>query len=125
MQFASEMKQLKTQLEQAGWEVLTPDLSEAAASYRQLPAAEKQIMKKNFILAHFDRIKKGEAILVVNYDKKGIKGYIGSNTLMEIGVAAAAGKKIYILNELGPQACEEEVTTLATKFLNGDVSTLS
>lgn len=28
-----------------------------------------------------------DAILVLNYDKKGIKNYIGGNTLMEMGFA--------------------------------------
>ena len=32
-------------------------------------------------------IKRGDAILVCNFDKNGIKNYIGGNTLMEIGFA--------------------------------------
>ena len=38
-----------------------------------------------------------DAVLVLNYDKKGIKNYIGGNTLMEIGFAHVLNQKIFLL----------------------------
>ena len=78
-------------------------------------------VKKGFISKHFKKIKKADFVLVANYDKKGVRGYIGSNTLMEIAVAFDNKKQIYILNEVGDQSCSEEVNALAYKNLGGDV----
>jgi hypothetical protein len=124
MQFAEEMAQLKQELESFGWIVLTPDLSEKSSSYEELPNEEKLRTKKELITNHFERIKQSDAILVANYEKKGIKGYVGSNTLMEIAVAHVLQKAIYILNHLDPQGCEEEVKALATHFLNGSLKNI-
>ncbi|OGQ22975.1 MAG: hypothetical protein A3I05_06060 [Deltaproteobacteria bacterium RIFCSPLOWO2_02_FULL_44_10] len=39
-------------------------------------------------------------ILVLNYDKNGIKGYIGGNSFLEMGFAYIQKKPIYLLNEI-------------------------
>lgn len=124
MQFAKEMAQLKQELESLGWIVFTPDLSEKSSSYEELQNNARLKTKKEFITNHFERIKKSNAILVANYEKKGIKGYVGSNTLMEIAVAHMLQKVIYIFNDLDPQNCEEEVRALTTHFLNGRVKNI-
>jgi hypothetical protein len=36
----------------------------------------------------------------LNYDRKGIKNYIGGNTLMEIGFAHVLDKKIFLMNPI-------------------------
>jgi hypothetical protein len=124
MQFSQQMRQLQQELEKLGWVVLTPDLSESSTAYQTLPDHEKSKAKKKLINRHFEKIKKSDAILVANYDKKGVSGYIGSNTLMEIAVAHAFHKKIYVLHQLENQSCEEEVRALTTRFLDGDVANL-
>ena len=124
MQFKKEIKAAAATLESLGWIVFTPELSEKSASYLQLSPAELRSMKQTFIQNHFERIKQSDAVLILNYEKKGIPGYIGSNTLMEIGVAFSLGKAIYILNPLAEQGCTEEVMALATKVLDGELETL-
>lgn len=125
MQFAGQMIQLKQELETLGWIVLTPDVSEKSSSYIELlEEPEKLKIKKEFISNHFERIRQSSAILVANYEKKGIKGYIGSNTLMEIAAAHVLQKAIYVLNELDSQGCEEEVKALTTRFLNGNLKVI-
>jgi nucleoside 2-deoxyribosyltransferase len=37
---------------------------------------------------------------VANYDKKGISGYIGGNTFLEMGYAFVLGKPIFLLNKI-------------------------
>lgn len=124
MQFAEQMAQLKQELESFGWIVFTPDLSEKSSSYEDLQSEEKLITKKEFITKHFYRIRQSDAILVANYEKKGIRGYVGSNTLMEIAVAHVLQKVIYILNDLDAQSCEEEVRALAAHFLSGSLKNI-
>ncbi len=121
MQFKPEIIEAAALLEANGWTVLTPELSEKSSAYMELSLAEQQAAKRGFIKNHFDRIKQSDAILVLNYEKKGIGGYIGSNTLMEIGVAFSLGKAIYILNALEEQGCKEEVMALVAKVLDGNI----
>ena len=49
---------------------------------------------------HFNKVESSDAILVLNYPKKGINGYIGGATLMEIAIARHFDKKIFILHDL-------------------------
>lgn len=123
-QFKDKIASAQKQLEQMGWEVLTPELSEKSTDYSQLSIDEQRAAKQTFITNHFNRIAQSKAILVLNYPKKGVDGYIGSNTLIEIGVAFHLGKTIYILHELAEQGCKEEVMALASTILNGDFSSI-
>ncbi len=124
MQFKQEILAVKAELENLGYEVLIPELSEKSAEYHSLPPDGQKAAKATFIKNHFDRIAAADAILVLNYEKKGIEGYVGSNTLMEIGVAFNLGKKIYLLYPLAEQGCKEEVEALCTEVLNGIVKKL-
>lgn len=48
----------------------------------------------------FNLIVKSDAILVLNYSKNKIDGYVGTSSLMEIGLAYYLGKKIFLLNPI-------------------------
>lgn len=124
MQFKPEIVAAKEQLEAMGYSVLTPELSEKSVDYLKLSIEEQRAAKRTFITNHFNRIAQSDAILVLNYEKKGIGGYIGSNTLIEIGVASSLDKKIYLFHDPGEQGCTEEVMALATTVLNGDFAGL-
>ena len=74
--------------------------------------------------AHLRRIKYPltRAILVVNPEKHGIKGYIGPSTFAEICVAFSHSKKIFVLYDF-PSVFEQELSEWnATPFL-GDLDT--
>jgi len=55
-------------------------------------------LKEGAIRDHYEKIDWCNAVLVVNHEKRGIDGYVGGNTLIEIGVAFYLRKKIFILN---------------------------
>ena len=76
-----------------------------------------------FIKWWHDCIKKSDAILVLNYDKNGIKNYIGGNTLMEIGFAHVNGKKIFLLNPIPEKVSyADEIKAMTDIILDGDLS---
>ena len=56
--------------------------------------------ENNYILWWYNAIQGSDGILVLNFDKKGIKNYIGGNTLMEIAFAYVGGKKIFLTNPI-------------------------
>jgi len=124
MTFSQEMLQLRDQLLQSGKSVLVPNSLETKPDRLDRSFGVSMQQKTWFIFDHFSKIESSDAILVANYSKQGIDGYIGSNTLMEIAVASFLQKKIYILHRVGSQACKDEVEALATGLLNGELSTL-
>jgi len=78
--------------------------------------------QEGFITWWYDCIKNSDAILVCNYDKNGIKNYIGGNTLMEIGFAHVNDKKVFLLNPI-PKGVSytAEIEAMADIILNGDL----
>lgn len=79
--------------------------------------------KHNFIKWWHDCIKSGDAILVCNFDKNGIKNYIGGNTLMEIGFAHVNDKKVFLLNPIPSEVpYSDEIKAMTDVILNGDLN---
>lgn len=70
---------------------------------------------------HNEKIVWADAVLVANYDKKGVPGYIGGNTLMEMGIAFFLKKKIYLLNQIPELSYKEEIIGVNPEILNGAV----
>lgn len=78
--------------------------------------------KAKLMRRHFKKVLECDAILVLNYKKKNMEGYLGGNTLMEMAIAFHHRKPIYVLNpvfETSP--LYEEILGMAPVFLNGDV----
>ena len=78
--------------------------------------------KAEAILQHFEKVAWSDAILITNYDKNNIKGYIGGNTLMEMGLAFFLKKRIYLLNEVPELSYKEEILGVKPVILNGDLT---
>lgn len=71
---------------------------------------------------HFNKIKRGDSILVLNYEKSGKKGYIGGAVLAEMAVAFFLKKPIYILNPIDESVSyKEEILGMQPVMLNGDL----
>ena len=80
--------------------------------------------KKEAIICHFKKIEWSDAILVLNHEKNNIAGYIGANTLIEMGLALWLGKKIYILNEVPEIPSKEEILGMQPILISNDLSVL-
>lgn len=80
-------------------------------------------LKESAIRDHYEKIDWADAILVINEEKRGIKGYVGGNTLIEIGVAFYSKKPIFILNPVSSElSYKQEIMGMKAVFLDGDVS---
>jgi len=82
-------------------------------------AAER---KYDFIGEHFRTIEQSDAVLVINPEKKGIPGYIGGNTFLEMGVAFYLKKPIYVLHPLPDMSYTLELAAMRPVILDGDIS---
>lgn len=139
--FYNEMEHLKNALEKNGHEVLIPLLSndsytvdgDRKISFGKLIEEQGGVdafpaghavwdMKGNAIRDHYKKIEWGDAIVVANHEKRGVQGYIGGNTLMEIGVAFFLGKPIYILHPISSElSYKQEILGMKPIFLNGNL----
>jgi hypothetical protein len=80
-------------------------------------------MKPIWTQRHFKRIENSDAVLILNNEKKGIVGYLGPNTLMELSVAFYLGKKIFLMNSLEENhPYYEELIAMKSVILDGDLS---
>jgi nucleoside 2-deoxyribosyltransferase len=78
----------------------------------------------DFNREHVRKIEKSDAILVVNYDKKGIPHYIGGNTFLEMGYAFGLRKKIFLLYPVPDMDYRTEMHAMQPVILNGDLKRL-
>lgn len=80
-------------------------------------------MKEGAINDHYQKIDWCDAVLVINHEKRGIQGYIGGNTLIEVGVAFYLKKKIYILNPVSSElSYKQEILGMKPIIIGGDLS---
>jgi hypothetical protein len=78
--------------------------------------------KNNFIRWWHDCIKSGDAVLICNFDKNGIKNYIGGNTLMEIGFAHVNNKKVFLLNPIPEDVSyADEIKAMVDEIIDGNL----
>ena len=79
--------------------------------------------KADAINDHFEKVVWSDAILVANYPKHGVDGYIGGNTLMEMAVAFFLKKKIYVLSPISATlSYKEEILGMHPVILDGKLS---
>ena len=79
-------------------------------------------IKYGVIKKYYQLIKKSDTVLVVNPEKKGIKGYIGGNTFLEMGFAHILGKKLYCLYPLPKMPYTAEIIAFKPVILNGNLN---
>ena len=110
-------------LESRGIAVEMPSLDEPA-DYSSMPESERTPHKTEMIRRHLARIRSSDAILVVNEDAKGIEGYIGANSFLEMGFAFVLEKPILLLNEVPNQPNKDELLGLNPIELKGDLDSI-
>ncbi len=100
--------------------IATPDLSEET-DWSALN--DNQIIERKgwLVRRHLANIAAAKAVLICNYEKKGVDNYIGSNCFLEMGAAFIYGKPLYILNGIPNQDNREELLALAPVVLNGEI----
>lgn len=128
MTFAKQMAEAKKTLEKKGHRVTIPtntDLHIQDASFvDDLSGNLQHCIDNDTIRANFKLVADADAILVMNYPKNGIDGYIGASTLMELGIAHYFNKKIFLLFPVPHYDIvrwAHEVTIMQPTVINGDL----
>lgn len=129
MVFTEEMLKAKDRLEKLGNTVFVSGfvkhyVGKSVKQKEKLTLFHKN--NKDAIREFWKKIKNSDVILVLNYDRHGIKNYIGGNTLMEIGFAHVLNKKVFLLNPVPKiRYYESEIKAVKPTILNGDIKKLT
>lgn len=129
MQFHKEMAEVRDDLLVRGYTVYVPgELDDIHKNESYMDTDEERITAKieyDFIREHFKRIEQADAILILNYEKKGIPGYIGGNTFLEMGYAFGLGKKVYLLHPVPDMDYKTEMYAIQPEVINGDLAKIA
>lgn len=128
MAFAKEMLEYKDKLEKMGHTVITPSATEECIINPELNMDLEFCIKRDLQKEHFNFISQSDAILVLNHNKNGIKGYVGGATLMEMAIASHLDKKIFLLDpipEIKDLRYSFEIQLTKPIVLNGNLNLIS
>jgi hypothetical protein len=129
LDFISEIKKAGDDLTELGHFVVLPksaemvitgEISGKTLTDENLDSAKRieRKIKLNAIRRHYNKIKECDAILVLNYSKKGIENYIGGNTFLEIGFAHILEKKLFLLNPVPDMLYTDEILAMQPIIIN-------
>ncbi|MBL7142418.1 MAG: hypothetical protein ISS83_02075 [Candidatus Pacebacteria bacterium] len=126
MQFTEKMLEARDELIKFGHDAFVTDLYKALVGKTDEEKEKIKLHQKynmDAIREFWKKMQGADAILVLNYDKNGIKNYIGGNGLMEIGFAHVLNQKIFLLNPV-PEIpyYKTEIEAVRPIVINGDLS---
>lgn len=125
---ADEILKIKVALEAKGFEVEIPEgvkhLHEWEGAGAAVSEKAERKIKHDLIRGYYEKMKEYDIVLVVNPEKKGIPGYIGGNTLIEMAFAHVLNKPLYVLYQLPDMPYSSEILAIQPIVLEGDLGRL-
>jgi hypothetical protein len=119
--FAKQMLEVSNELSEMGHTPILPvDIMTAIDD----PSINQNIdwcINNDVIRDQLSKIIKADAILVLNCEKSGIKGYIGGSTLIELGFAHYFKKKIFLLFPIPDLSYSVEIRVMQPIILDGNL----
>lgn len=101
--FYDRIPPIKEYLEKKGFELVMPNTYENPTLEKEIletgHEAHVELEKKLFKMSE-EKIKSVDAVLCLNYEKRGIQNYIGGATFIEIYEAFKNNKKIYLYHDI-------------------------
>lgn len=86
-------------------------------------AAIELKLSQDFVSDRYAQITSSEAILVLNHHKAGVSGYIGANTLMELGFAHVHHRVIFLWDDPDSNSSSyPEIMAMRPHILHGDLA---
>ena len=102
MYFAKKMLEAKGKLEELGFEAEVPPDTYECVNDPSLNENLEHCDATDIMRSCMDIQEKCESLLVLNYPKNEIEGYIGAHTLIELGLAYYLGQRIFLLYPPSP-----------------------
>ncbi|OGE73888.1 MAG: hypothetical protein A3I07_03460 [Candidatus Doudnabacteria bacterium RIFCSPLOWO2_02_FULL_42_9] len=123
---AEEILSAKKKLEDMRYEVEIPEgvknLELRGRTEVSVEEKAEDKIKHDLIRGYFEKMKNYDVVLVVNPEKRGVQGYVGGNTLIEMAFGHVLGKKLYVLNPLPELSYTSEILAMQPVVINGNLS---
>jgi hypothetical protein len=128
MQFTEKMLELRDKLIELGQDAFVTNLASPFVGKSDEEKEKIKLHQKNNLdaIREFWQLMQGaDAILVANYDKHGIKNYIGGNTFLEMGFAHVLNQKIFLLNPVPDMPYyKTEIIAMKPVIIDGDLTAI-
>lgn len=129
MHFSKEMFEAKKKLEEMGHIAEVPcDTQEFVANSAMTTDNHEEnyqwCIDNDIIRKCFNSIAENDAVLLLNYPRNGLNGYIGASGLIEVALAYYLNKKIFLLYPPPPPQevkSSHEILIMQPVILNGDL----
>mgnify|MGYP003395473148 CR=1 FL=1 len=127
MNFSKEMVELKERLSSLGFDnVILPHNAEKYASNELNPETNHESarnkIERDLVRKYYREIEEADAVIIANYDKAGIKNYIGGNAFLEAAFAHVLNKDLYFLFSIPEMSYTDELKALQPVILDDDLS---
>lgn len=127
MKFSKEMVKLKERLSSFGFDdVAIPRNSEKYASgelnSETSHESTRNKIEGDLVRRYYNEIKEADAVIIANYDKEGIKDYVGGNAFLEAAFAHVLEKDLYFLFNIPEMSYTDELKALQPVILSDDLS---
>lgn len=122
--FYDKVPDIKKKLENNGHKITLPNCFDDPASedrYRDLGNEAHSKWKAEMLKHSTDVIENNDAILVLNFEKHGMKNYIGGATFLEMYDAFRLGKKIFLYNDAPEGILKDEIIGFDPIIIKGDL----
>ena len=123
--FYHKISPTKNFLETRGHKIMLPNSFEDPFYEEKMKKLNKNShikFKQKMMRLHEPKIKKNDAILVMNLEKNKIPNYIGGGTFMEVVKAWELDKKIFFYNQLPKCSFTDELIGINPIIINRDLS---
>ncbi len=125
MRSSKKMLKVGEALEQKGHQVVLPKFTKEYSKMdsedeMHLESAKNKI-EHDLIRDYYNEIKNSDAVLVINNDKNGIKGYVGGNSFLEMGFAHILNKKIFLFNDIPEISYRDELEAMQPIVIRQDI----
>lgn len=126
MSASKQMVEVERSLREMGHEVVIPKNADKYAS-GEFAAEDSRESTENkiehdLIRGYYRLIKDADAVVVANYDKGGMRNYVGGNSFLEAGFAHVLDKKLYFMNDIPDMSYGDELRAMQPIVLGGDLS---
>ncbi len=120
-----KIPEIKEKLEKAGHEIILPNSFEEPLKEEEMKKISKEEhikWKSNMLKLQEEKVKKSDALLILNFEKNNQPNYIGGATFLEIFKAWSLNKKTFLFNPIPDNILKDELTAMNPIILNGDLS---
>lgn len=123
--FYDKIPDIQKKLEDNGHGISLPNCFDDPSTeerFRSLGTEEHSNWKAEMLQHSTDVIESNDAVLVLNFEKDGIKNYIGGATFLEMYDAFRLGKKIFMYNDAPKGILHDEIVGFDPIIIGGDIN---